>query len=147
MKKRIYMILLSLALLALGLSLGYFYRDRSANFERYDRYLQELTTNIFLMDAFRHKEYGILETILAGKLESGTSWMVLLYDENKFNDRGEYLRCTITRKVRVLFEDKKIFASPERLEYLDYDQVKTYLDTNCAGKPSHDNWNSVNPGQ
>ena len=99
---------------------------------------------ISLMDAFRYKEYDILETILAGKLEGETSWMVLLYDKYKFNERGEYLRCALTRKVRVLFENKKIFASPERLEYLDYDQVKTYLDSNCAGKPSHDNWNAVN---
>jgi hypothetical protein len=70
--------------------------------------------------------------------------MVLLYDKHKFSE-GEYVRCVVTRKARALYEKKKILVSREKLEELDYpyNQVKAYFESNCEGKPSHDDWTAV----
>ena len=144
MKKRFYLVLLAVGLLALGAFLGYFYRDRSANFAVYDSNLAGLGTTILIMDALQHQKYDILENILAADIEGKTSGMVLLYDKYKFSE-GEYIRCVVTRKARVLYEKKKILVSRQKLEELGYpyDQVKAYFASNCEGKPSHDDWTTV----
>ena len=145
MKKRLYLILLSVGLLALGASLGYFYRDRSANFMVYDKNLADLGIPIFMMDALQHKKYDALENLLVADIEGRTSMMVLLYDKYKFKE-GEYVRCVVTRKARALYEKKKILVSREKLEEIGYpyDQVTAYLASNCEGKPSHDDWTEIN---
>lgn len=145
MKKTLSLILLGIALLILGMSAGYFYRDRSAKFESYDNHVVNLSIPILMMDALQHKKYDVLENILASDIEGKTSGMVLLYDKYRFVE-GEYLRCVVTRKLRALYEKKKIFVSREKSEELGhpYDQVKTYLESNCEGKPSHDDWTTVN---
>lgn len=145
MKKRFYLIVLSVGLLALGASIGYFYRDRSVDFASYDRHLFDLSMTILMMDALQHKKYDVLENALVANIEGGTSGMVLLYDSHKFHE-VERLRCAVTRKVRALYEKKKILVSREKLEELGYpyDQVKAYIESNCEGQPSHDDWTSVN---
>ncbi len=145
MKNRFYLILLSVGLLALGLFIGYFYRDRSANFASYDSNLADLSMAILMMDALQHKKFDVLESALAAEIEGKTSEMVLLYDKYKFNE-GDYVRCVVTRKARALYENKKILVSRGKLEDLDYpyNQVKTYFESSCEGKPSHDNWTEVN---
>lgn len=145
MKKRIYLALLIAGSLLLGATAGYFYRDRSADLASYDSSLVDLSMKVLMMDALQHKKYDVLEGALASDIEGGISTMVLLYDRYKFNE-AERVRCAVTRKVRVLYENKKILASREKLEELDYPygQVTTYLASNCEGKPSHDNWTAVN---
>lgn len=145
MKKRFYLVLLSVGLFALGTLVGYFYRDRSAVFAIYDGHLFDLSMTILMIDALQHKKYDVLEKALVAKIEGGTSGMVLLYDEHRFKE-GEYLRCVVTRKARALYEKKKILMSREKLEELDYpyEQVTAYFASNCEGKPSHDDWTEVN---
>jgi hypothetical protein len=144
MKRRLYLIVLSVGSLALGASIGYFYRDRSAEFASYDRHIFDLSMTVLMSDALRHKKYDLLEKYVAAEIERATSGMVLLYDRYKFHER-ELLRCAVTRKARVLYENKKILVSREKLEELDYpyDQVKAYFESNCEGQPSHDDWTAV----
>lgn len=143
MKKWLYLTLSGITLLALGASAGYFYRDRSAVFAIYDSNLADLSMPIFMMDALQNKNYDVLENLLASDIEGRTSMMVLLFDKHKFKE-GEYVRCAVTRKARALYENKKILASREKLEELDYPytEVTEYFKSNCEGNPSHSDWSA-----
>jgi hypothetical protein len=145
MRKRLYLALWIASSLIIGASAGYFYRDRSADLASYDSSLVDVSMKVLMMDALQNRKYDVLESALASDIEGGMSRMILLYDRYKFNE-AERLRCAVTRKARVLYENKKILASREKLEELEYPygQVTTYLASTCEGKPSHDNWTEVN---
>ncbi len=144
MKKRLFLIVMSMIWLALGASIGYFYRDRSADFARYDRSLFEMSMTILMIDSLKQKKYDMVENLLADNIEGVASLMVPLYNRYKFH-QGELLRCAVTRKVRALYDEKKILSSREKLEEIDYPyrEITEYLGSNCEGKPSHNDWTDV----
>lgn len=135
---------MSVIWLAVGVSIGYFYRDRSADFARYDRSLFEMNMTILMIDALKHKKYDMADHILAGHIEGIASLMIPLYNRYKFH-QGELLRCAVTRKTRVLYDEKKILSSRKELEEINYPyrEVTEYLGSNCEGKPSHDDWTDL----
>lgn len=145
MKRLIYRILLGLGLVTLGASLGYFYRDRSANEQAYENQVASLGIPILMMDALQDKKYKLAEEILASNIEAKTSNMVFYYDKYKFSE-GKYGRCAVTRRLRELYDKKKIFGSRQKSESRGvlYTEVMAYFASNCKGKPSRDDWTATN---
>lgn len=140
-RRRLFGVILSIGALALAMSIGYLYRDRSADLAIYDRHLFGLSMMVLMSDALEHENYDTLRKLLTAEIERGISGMVHLYDKHEFSD-GKRVRCAVTRKVRVLHKKHKILLSREELEELEYpyDQVIEYLDSNCKGSPSHEDW-------
>jgi uncharacterized membrane protein len=144
MKKRIFVIVMSVIWLTIGASVGYSYRDRSAYFVLYDRSLSDMSMMVHMMDALKQKKYDVVERLVVGYMEGVASMMIPLYNKYEFH-QGELIRCAVTRKARVLYEEKKILSSREELEELGYPyrEVTEYLVSNCEGKPSHDDWTAL----
>lgn len=123
---------------------GYRYRDHKAKSEAYDEILSILGSNIFLIDAMESEEYGAAKDLVFADVEGRLASLINLYENKQYED-NDYMRCVVTRKVRNLYLQHKILVTDGSLRGLGYpvERVKKYLEENCLGAASHDNWSNV----
>lgn len=123
---------------------GYFYRDRQIAFDRFDSALLALSVSIYMIDAINSGKSAEAKSSLLADVEGNISKVAQLYDKHHFSDR-ERVRCAVTRKIRTLYEAKEILQSTENLAAMNYplSEVTDYLQKNCAGSPSHQDWSET----
>ena len=119
------------------------YRCGELNVKRqlYDQNIMSISSNIVFKDAIENQEVNEVKQLLIARIESEISDIALLYKEYNFTF-AETARCAITRRVRKMSEQKELFLNKTQLVENSYpmDMVMNYLDTECLGEPSKDNW-------
>jgi hypothetical protein len=118
---------------------GYLCGQRQAAFESYDHLLLNLTNNILIHDAMDSGKLEGVHPLVKAKLESDFARLVGLYEDYDFR-QGEYGRCAISKRIRKMKEDGLIMSNEERLQDFPLQRVENYLNVECLGEPSHDNW-------
>ena len=112
---------------------GYLCAKKENNYREYDDANIRLANSIVMLDAVSLKKNDVANKFILLNLESDFELMVSLYEANGYQG-NEYMRCVVSRRIRSLKEKKLIFVDDVPWG------VSLYLDKECMGKPSHENW-------
>lgn len=118
---------------------GFWYGQRESDRELYNVLLQDVSNTILLRDAISSGNAEEVLPLTTSSIESDFAQLIVLYNRYSFEER-EHIRCAISRRVRKLKETGAILADESNLEYYPIEVVNEYLNGNCPGSPSHDNW-------
>jgi len=100
-----------------------------------------ISSNIVFKDSIETNSEKTAEPLVLARIESDIKNIVTIYNEHHF-DYAEIGRCAVTRRVRKLVKQKEIFSDKNQLSKNGYpiDEVVSYLEKECLGEPSKDNW-------
>jgi hypothetical protein len=121
---------------------GYKCGEQSVYSQLFDQSLMSISSNIIIYDFIENYSANDSKPlILAARIESDISKIAHLYNLYHFSF-SEIGRCAITRRVRNLAKQKAIFLDKMQLAENGYpiDEVVSYLEKECPGEPSKENW-------
>lgn len=138
------LVLMGSAIFYSGFRLGETKSKKDEEKSVYQRVMDDLGIDILVMDALRAGDHATVVLSISSRIEGNLKHMVNLFLMNEWHD-SEYARCVVTRKLRQLREQGLILESTSALEELGYplERVFRYLDAECPGPPSHDDWSDL----
>lgn len=141
MKKILYLITVTFMLIILGFTYywGYLCGKREMILSNYEELLVDISNNILIFDSIRIKRSEEVKPLIISSLESDFSNMIGLYMAHKF-EKGGYLRCAVSRRMRALKNSGDIFAGEQANIDYPIHVISGYLEAECEGPPSHENW-------
>lgn len=118
---------------------GYRCGVQELNQSKYDQSLINLTNSIMFYNAIKINDYEKITPMVISYIESNFADMATIYHEYEFKNT-EHLRCAVSRRFRVLRESDEVLSSKNNLEDYPIEVVNEYIEKECPGEPSHNNW-------
>lgn len=124
-----------------GYFYGYHVAEKSSFSAKYDDLQLSLTAEVMTYDAIENGNGKLAVPMVLSVISSDFAKMVELYDMGQ-REQSDYVRCAITRKLRVLKGKGVVFSG--EVAAADWGDalapIEKYLASECPGRPSHADW-------